>query len=201
VDGTGPSLARIPILREVSGCLPRWGKPSTGASTTSLGAAWMLRGPGDQHRCPRPRDDCVRPRPGLYGCPCGSFAEYRGSTGLHGQRRRVSDWQTPRSEALFAVWQVQCGRCRTRTCVGIHPTDLQNDAPHALTCGFTAPSPDFRKSSPRGSTCPPDDLRHCVRASRWATPNLPWVRPCTPRREAGTLSDHRLPGSFEGGGR
>jgi hypothetical protein len=100
---------------------PHWGKPSTAASTTSLGAVWMLRAPGGRHGSPRPMASCVRPSPGVYGCLWGSCAEVRGSTGLHGERRRAPDGLTPRSEALFAVWQVQDSNLRRHT-----PTDLQS---------------------------------------------------------------------------
>jgi hypothetical protein len=91
-----------------------------------------------------PTDGCVRPSPGVYGCLCGSCAEVRGSTGLHGVRRRASDGQTPRSEALFAVWQVQDSNLRRHT-----PTDLQNDDAHAMTCRFTTPPLNFRTDSSR----------------------------------------------------
>jgi 2-methylisocitrate lyase-like PEP mutase family enzyme len=36
------------------------------------------------------------------------------------------------------VWQVQDSNLRRHT-----PTDLQNDAAHAVTCGFTTPPPNF----------------------------------------------------------
>jgi hypothetical protein len=42
------------------------------------------------------------------------------------------------------VWQVQDSNLRRHT-----PTDLQNDAAHALTCRFTAPPPGFRTHSTR----------------------------------------------------
>ena len=60
--------------------------------------------------------------------------------------RRAPDRQTSRSEALFAGWQVQDSNLRRHT-----PTDLQNEAAHAVTCGFTAPPPNFRTDSPRSN--------------------------------------------------
>jgi hypothetical protein len=42
------------------------------------------------------------------------------------------------------VWQVQDSNLRRHT-----PTDLQNDDAHAVTCGVTAPPPDFGTISPR----------------------------------------------------
>jgi hypothetical protein len=140
---SGPSLAGHRSYRQYNK-QPHWGKPSKGASMTSLGAVCMLRAPGGRHGSPPPKDGCVRPSPGVYGCLCGSCAEVRGSTGLHGQRRRAPDGQTPRSEALFTVWQVQDSNLRRHT-----PTDLQNVGAHALTCWFTASPPNLGTISPR----------------------------------------------------
>jgi hypothetical protein len=58
--------------------------------------------------------------------------------------RRAPDGQTPRSEALFTVWQVQDSNLRRHT-----PTDLQNATAHAVTCRFTAPPPNFGTNSAR----------------------------------------------------
>ena len=63
-----------------------------------------------------------------------------------GYMRRASDRQTCWSEALFAGWQVQDSNLRRHTA-----TDLQNDAAHAVTCGFTAPPPNFGTNSPRSN--------------------------------------------------
>jgi hypothetical protein len=46
------------------------------------------------------------------------------------------------------VWQVQDSNLRRHT-----PTDLQNDAAHALTCGFTDLPAQFRTDSARLSKC------------------------------------------------
>jgi hypothetical protein len=115
---TGNARSRIGVGHRQAHPRPRWA-------------------PGGRHRSPPPTDGCVRPSPGVYGCLWGSCAEVRGSTGLHGQRRRA-----PGSEALLAVWQVQDSNLRRHT-----PTDLQNDAAHAVTCAFTTPPPNFHTIS------------------------------------------------------
>ena len=60
-----------------------------------------------------------------------------------GYMRRAPDGQTPRSEALFAGWQVQDSNLRRHT-----PTDLQNVGAHALTCWFTTRPSNFGTNSP-----------------------------------------------------
>ena len=85
-------------------------------------------------------------------CACPYFPTYSPRTAVNhriwpdraGQRRRASDRQTCWSEALFAGWQVQDSNLRRHT-----PTDLQNVAAHALTCGFVAPLSNFRTDSSR----------------------------------------------------
>jgi hypothetical protein len=42
------------------------------------------------------------------------------------------------------VWQVQDSNLRRHT-----PTDLQNDAAHAVTCRYAAPPPNFSTISAR----------------------------------------------------
>jgi hypothetical protein len=54
------------------------------------------------------------------------------------------DQQKRRSEALSTRWQVQDSNLRRHT-----PTDLQNDAAHAVTCRFVAPASNFGRYSPR----------------------------------------------------
>ena len=49
-----------------------------------------------------------------------------------------------RAERLVTRWQVQ-----DRTCVGTHPTDLQNADAHAMTCRYAAPPPNFGTISTR----------------------------------------------------
>jgi hypothetical protein len=61
-----------------------------------------------------PADGCVRPSPGVYGCLCGSCAEVRGSTGLHGYDEGPPTGKRPGQRPLSL-----CGRCRIRTYVGI----------------------------------------------------------------------------------
>jgi hypothetical protein len=58
------------------------------------------------------------------------------------------------------VWQVQDSNLRRHT-----PTDLQNDAAHALTCRFTAPRPNFGTISARPH--PRLDGRRCRRFPDW----------------------------------
>jgi hypothetical protein len=91
---------------------------------------------------------------------CGSTREHWSPR----QRRRAPDGQTPRSEALLAVWQVQDSNLRRHT-----PTDLQNDAAHAVTCRFTTPPPNFRTHSARFS----ERLPRCRSALTFAGSALP----------------------------
>jgi hypothetical protein len=58
--------------------------------------------------------------------------------------RRASTGKRPGQRPFSTRWQVQDSNLRRHT-----PTDLQNDAAHALTCGFTAPAPNFGTISPR----------------------------------------------------
>jgi hypothetical protein len=85
--------------------LPRWGKPSTGAATTSLGAVWMLRG-GWPTRVPTSHGRLCPAESGRLRLPVGKLC---GSTREHWSPRTTTKGPRPANAQVRGPFRCVAG--------------------------------------------------------------------------------------------
>jgi hypothetical protein len=112
---------------------------------------------------------CVAPvapkGPGATEPAAAAGTDMLAAVGQSRTTTKASDRQARRSEAPFDWWQVQDSNLRRHT-----PTDLQNDAAHAVTWAFAAPPPNLGTDSPHRNATKnrlAAPTHHLINATSW----------------------------------